>query len=61
MATTIDNLLSVPSGPLADALLSKARPRQLAAGEVLFVAGDPVRRLLPWLDEGLLQESQSPR
>ncbi len=54
MATTIDNLLSDLPDRLSNALLSKARPRQLAAGEVLFVAGDPGDGFYR-LDEGLLK------
>ena len=54
MATTIDNLLSDLPDRLSNALLSKARPRQLSAGEVLFVAGDPGDGFYR-LDDGLLK------
>jgi CRP/FNR family cyclic AMP-dependent transcriptional regulator len=54
MATAIDNLLFDLPDRLNHVLLSKARPRQLAAGEVLFVAGDPGDGFYR-LDEGLLK------
>jgi CRP-like cAMP-binding protein len=54
MATAIDNLLSDLPDRLHNSLLGKARSRQLAAGEVLFVAGDPGDGFYR-LDEGLLK------
>src|SRR5665213_4073898 len=54
MATTIDNLLSDLPDRLHNALLAKARPRQLSAGEVLFTAGDPGDGFYR-LDDGLLK------
>jgi len=54
MATTIDNLLSDLPDRLHNALLVKARPRQLSAGEVLFTAGDPGDGFYR-LDDGLLK------
>jgi CRP/FNR family cyclic AMP-dependent transcriptional regulator len=56
MATHVDNLLSDLPDQLFSALLAKAKPRQLAAGEVLFVSGDPGDGFYQ-LDEGLLKVS----
>ena len=56
MATTIDNLLSDLPDRLSNALLANAKPRRLAAGEVLFVSGDPGDGFYR-LDEGLLKVS----
>jgi CRP-like cAMP-binding protein len=56
MATHIDNLLSDLPGRLFSALLAKARPKQLAADEVLFVAGDPGDGFYR-LEDGLLKVS----
>jgi CRP/FNR family transcriptional regulator, cyclic AMP receptor protein len=56
MATQIDNLLSDLPGRLFSALLAKARPKQLTADEVLFVAGDPGDGFYR-LEDGLLKVS----
>jgi len=56
MATHIDNLLTDLPDRLFSALLAKARPKQLAADEVLFVAGDPGDGFYR-LEEGLLKVS----
>jgi CRP/FNR family transcriptional regulator, cyclic AMP receptor protein len=58
MATQIDNLLPDLPGRLFSALLAKARPKQLAADEVLFVAGDPGDGFYR-LEDGLLKVSIS--
>jgi len=56
MATHIDNLLADLPERLFSALLAKARPKQLAADEVLFVAGDPGDGFYR-LEDGLLKVS----
>lgn len=56
MATHIDNLLSDLPDRLFSALLAKATLRNLAADEVLFVAGDPGDGFYR-LDDGLLKVS----
>ena len=56
MATHIDNLLSDLPDRLFSALLALAKPRQIAANEVLFVSGDPGDGFYR-LDEGLLKVS----
>jgi CRP/FNR family transcriptional regulator, cyclic AMP receptor protein len=58
MATQIDNLLPDLPGRLFSALLAKARPKQLAADEVLFVAGNPGDGFYR-LEDGLLKVSIS--